>query len=53
MIALVDLDEGTRFLADLVDIDPESVELGMPVHTTFREYDGMRLPVFVASASQE
>ena len=46
-IALVELEEGTRFVADLVGIAPEAVTIGMPVQVEFHEPEGeTRLPCF-------
>src|SRR5690606_31756046 len=52
VIALVELPEGIRFLANLVDIDPADVRVGMPVRLTFRDYDGLRLPQFVLAEEE-
>ncbi len=47
IIVLVDLVEGTRFTAELVDCEPADVTFGMPVTMTIKEDpDGFRLPVF-------
>ncbi|SMD22919.1 Zn-ribbon domain-containing OB-fold protein [Kibdelosporangium aridum] len=44
-LALVDLDEGFRLLADLVDVD--EVAVGMPVEVVFHELDhDLTLPHF-------
>jgi uncharacterized OB-fold protein/acyl dehydratase len=46
-IALVELDEGTRLVADLVEVAPEDVEVGMAVEVVFAEFaDGVTLPAF-------
>ena len=45
--AIVDLDEGPRVTTNVVDCDPESVEVGMAVEVTFREVDEeFSIPVF-------
>lgn len=45
--ALVDLDEGVRVLADLVDADPDSLAVGQPVRLVWQELaDGVRYPAF-------
>jgi uncharacterized OB-fold protein len=44
--ALVDLDEGTRLVTNLVDVDPAAVSNDMAVALTFRELDGVKLPQF-------
>ena len=47
LLALVDLEEGTRMLAELVDCEPEEVEVGMPVVAGFQEIDDeLTLPVW-------
>jgi uncharacterized OB-fold protein len=52
IVALVDLDEGTRLVTNLVDVDPSAVSNDMAVTVTFRELDGVKLPQFrPASAS--
>lgn len=48
VVALVDLEEGTRLVADLVDVEPTAVGIGMAVETEIREVEeGLPLPVFV------
>lgn len=45
--AIVELDEGPRLMTNVVDCDPSTVEVGMPVEVTFRrETDEITLPVF-------
>lgn len=45
--ALLELEEGIRFLTNLVDIEPEDVEIGMPVELTWHELDpGLTIPAF-------
>jgi uncharacterized OB-fold protein len=47
LLALVDLEEGTRMLAELVDCEPEQVEVGLPVVAGFQEIDDeLTLPVW-------
>ena len=56
IVALVDLDEGTRLVTNLVDVDPSAVSNDMAVTVTFRELDGIKLPQFrpaTASVSPE
>ena len=36
MVALVDLEEGVRVTAQLTDVEPEDVEIGMPVEMVTR-----------------
>jgi uncharacterized OB-fold protein len=38
-VALVELEEGTRLVADLVGIDPEELCIGMPVAVEFNAVD--------------
>lgn len=46
-IALVELEEGTRLVADLVDVDPADVEIGMPLECEFVAVDeDLTLPMF-------
>jgi len=35
VVGLVDLEEGTRLVADLEGVDPDDVEIGMPVEVVF------------------
>jgi uncharacterized OB-fold protein len=35
VVALVDLEEGPRLMTNLVDVDPEAVQIGMPVTARF------------------
>ena len=45
--ALVDLDEGVRFVTNLVEIDPSEVRIGMEVEVVFAPtVDDMAVPVF-------
>ena len=47
MLALVDLEEGTRLLAEVVDCDPEKIDVGMPVQVDFQRIDDeLTLPVW-------
>lgn len=45
-VALVDLDEGTRIVANVVDCPFEDIHIGMKVETSIEELGGIRLPVF-------
>ena len=38
VIALVELDEGVRMLGELRNVDPASVEIGMPVRATYIDF---------------
>jgi hypothetical protein len=45
--ALVDLDEGVRVVSNLVDVDPQNVEIGMPLEVTYAATaDERAVPVF-------
>ncbi len=47
VVAVVDLSEGTRFVGNVVDIDPDDVKIGMPVQAFIERVDDeMKLPVF-------
>jgi len=47
VVGLVELAEGTRLVTNIVDIDPESVEVGMPVELVLRQPDPeLTLPMF-------
>jgi uncharacterized OB-fold protein len=47
IVALVDLDEGTRLVSNLVGVEPDDASIGMPVVVRFEEFDdGVVLPVF-------
>ncbi len=47
VVALVDLEEGTRLVTNLVDLAPEQVSVGMPVRVRYEEFDGgVVLPLF-------
>lgn len=37
VIAIIELDDGTRLTAEIVDCDPSEVYVGMPVELTFRK----------------
>ena len=38
-VALIELDEGTRLVSDLVGVDPEKIEIGMRVQVEFNNVD--------------
>lgn len=45
--AVVELDEGPRLMTNIVDADPRSLEVGMPVEVAFRDLtDEWAAPVF-------
>jgi hypothetical protein len=46
-IALVDLEEGTRIVSELVDCEREAISIGMALEASIHEdEDGFKLPVF-------
>jgi len=46
-IVLVETQEGTRFVSNMVEIDPEAIEIGMAVEAVFTEVDSdLTLPFF-------
>lgn len=47
VIALVELDEGPRLMSNIVEVNPESVRIGMRVECVFKEVDEkITLPLF-------
>jgi uncharacterized OB-fold protein len=51
LIALVELEEGTRLVSNLVGVAPEDVRIGMPVTLEFAEVEpGRLLPCFRPAA---
>jgi len=46
IVALIQLDEGVRMIANLQEIDPDHIDLGLPVELFFADVDGTRLPQF-------
>jgi uncharacterized OB-fold protein/acyl dehydratase len=47
VVAVVELEEGTRLITNVVDIDPADVEIGMPVQVRFVAVDEeLTLPLF-------
>ncbi len=45
-LALIDLEEGVRMMANVVDCDPASVSVGMKVSVTYEDRGGVKLPQF-------
>jgi uncharacterized OB-fold protein len=51
VVAVVELEEGPRFLTQLVEVDPADVQVGEPVEVVFvPTAEGFRLPYFRPSA---
>ena len=47
VVAVIELDEGIRYVGNVVDIEPEEVEVGMRVIASIELVDDeMKLPVF-------
>jgi len=51
IVVLVELDEGVRFVGNLVDTPVAAVANEMPVRLTWRDYDGVTLPQFVPAGA--
>lgn len=52
LVGLVELEEGTRVVANLDGIAPEELKIGLPLVATFVDYDAdLSLPVFVPAGS--
>jgi uncharacterized OB-fold protein len=46
-VALVDLEEGTRLVTNIIGVSPDAVTIGMPVVVRFEHFDGdLVLPLF-------
>jgi uncharacterized OB-fold protein len=45
-IGLIDLDEGTRLVAPLLDCPFEEIHIGMKVEASIEELGGVKMPVF-------
>ena len=51
-IGLIELEEGTRVVANLEGVALDAIEIGMPVQVEFVDYDEeLSLPVFVPAGS--
>jgi len=47
IVALIELEEGTRIVSNLRDVDPSAVTIGMPVQAYVEKFDsGVALPQF-------
>lgn len=52
IVALVELDEGTRIVTNLVDVDPAQVTIGQRVVVRYETFDGdLTLPFFTPEPS--
>ena len=47
VLALIDLQEGVRMMTNVIECEPDAVEIGMPVEVTFEDLnDSISLPQF-------
>ena len=46
VVALIELEEGTRLLSNLVNLDEDQIEIGMDVEVVIQDCNGVELPVF-------
>jgi len=46
VIALIQLEEGVRIMSNIVDCDPDAVEIGLPVAVTYEERNSVMIPMF-------
>jgi uncharacterized OB-fold protein len=54
IVALIDLEEGTRIVSNLRDVEPEAVSIGMPVQGYIEHFDnGVSLPQFRPRAAED
>lgn len=52
VVAVVELEEGTRLVSNVIGVEPAKVEIGMPVALSFEVlYDNVLLPVFRPTSS--
>jgi uncharacterized OB-fold protein len=52
-VSLIDLEEGPRLMAAVVDCDPDDVRIGMPVTAVVRRRDGKPSVFFVPARAGE
>jgi len=46
VVAVIELQDGPKMMANIVNCDPENVEIGDPVDINFEERDGQKIPQF-------
>ena len=52
VVALIDLEEGTRLVSNVVGVAPDAVTIGMPVVVRFESFDAdVVLPLFAPEAT--
>ena len=49
-VVMLDGTDDIRFITHLVDVEPEDVEIGMPLEVTFEEVEDVTLPLFRPAA---
>jgi uncharacterized protein len=42
VVALIELDEGVRIVSNLCDIEPEAIEVGLPVEVYYETFEDIR-----------
>lgn len=52
VLAVIELAEGPRMMANVVDVTPSAVTVGMPVEVTFERRDTTTLPQFRPAAGR-
>jgi hypothetical protein len=51
VVALIELPQGIKVLSNVINCDPDTVEIGMPVKLTFEDgTDDFRMPMFEPAA---
>lgn len=45
-VAWIDLDEGPRLASNVIEIDPDSIEIGMAVELVWEEHEELSVPLF-------
>lgn len=52
-LAFVELEEGVRIMSNIIDVDPRSVYIGMPVQVTWDRRDDVAIPMFKPATPRE
>src|SRR5207237_1832387 len=51
VVAVIALEEGTRLISNVIDVDPHEVDVGMPVEVKFvKVHDELTLPLFAPAS---
>jgi len=53
VVAIIELSEGVRMVSNVVECDPASVYVGMPVEARFEHHGEYSLPVFVPTIDEK